>query len=147
MRNFASTLVKFSKLSHIQTTIWRPLRWRPPALRGQRGPLLRHCVTRAVMRYIPYSSSVTRAVMRYIPYRSSVTSAVMRYIPYSSSVTRAVMRYIPYSSSVTRAVMRYIPYSSSVTRTVMRYIPYSSQRDSSNIVFKNLGILASGFCQ
>ena len=30
MRNFASTLVKFSKLSHIQTTIWCPLRWRPP---------------------------------------------------------------------------------------------------------------------
>ena len=26
MRNFASTLVKFSKLSHIQTTIWRPPR-------------------------------------------------------------------------------------------------------------------------
>ena len=30
MRNFTSTLVKFSKLSHIQTTIWRPPRWRPP---------------------------------------------------------------------------------------------------------------------
>ena len=44
MRNFASTLVKFSKLSHIQTTIWRPPKMAPPALRGQRGPLLRHCV-------------------------------------------------------------------------------------------------------
>ena len=44
MRNFASTLVKFSKLSHIQTTIWRPPKMAPPppppppALRGQRGP-------------------------------------------------------------------------------------------------------------
>ena len=49
MRNFASTLVKFSKLSHIQTTIWRPPKMAPPpppppALRGQRGPLLRHCL-------------------------------------------------------------------------------------------------------
>ena len=46
MRNFASTLVKFSKLSHIQTMIWRPPKMAPPppppALRGQRGPLLRH---------------------------------------------------------------------------------------------------------
>ena len=42
MRNFASTLVKFSKLSHIPTTIWRPPKMAPPALRGQRGPLLRH---------------------------------------------------------------------------------------------------------
>ena len=24
MRNFASTLVKFLKFSHVQTTIWRP---------------------------------------------------------------------------------------------------------------------------
>ena len=30
MRNFASTLVKFSKLSHIQTTIWRPPKMAPP---------------------------------------------------------------------------------------------------------------------
>ena len=37
MRNFASTLVKFSKLSHIQTTIWRPTKMAPPALRRQRA--------------------------------------------------------------------------------------------------------------
>ena len=30
MRNFASTLVKFSKLSHIQTTIWRLPKMAPP---------------------------------------------------------------------------------------------------------------------
>ena len=39
MRNFASTLVKFSKLSHIQTTIWRPPKMAPPRTAG----LLRHC--------------------------------------------------------------------------------------------------------
>ena len=30
MRNFASILVKFSKLSHIPTTIWRPPKMAPP---------------------------------------------------------------------------------------------------------------------
>ena len=50
MRNFVSTLVKFSKLSHIQTTIWRPPKMAPPALRGQRGPLLRHCLIHALIR-------------------------------------------------------------------------------------------------
>ena len=35
MRNFASTLVKFSKLSHIQTTIWRPSK-----MAGSAGPFV-----------------------------------------------------------------------------------------------------------
>ena len=39
MRNFASTLVKFSKLSHFQTTIWRPLRCPPPPHCGVTGAL------------------------------------------------------------------------------------------------------------
>ena len=42
MRNFASTLVKFSKLSHIQTTIWRPPKMAPPPPRtaGSAGPFV-----------------------------------------------------------------------------------------------------------
>ena len=39
MRNFASTLVKFSKLSHIQTTIWRPPKMAPPPHCGVSGAL------------------------------------------------------------------------------------------------------------
>ena len=47
-RVFASTVVKFSKLTHIQTTILRPLKIvphcpQPSAQRGRRGPSLRHC--------------------------------------------------------------------------------------------------------
>ena len=40
MRNFASTLVKFSKLSHIQTTIWRPPKIAPPRTAGSAGPFV-----------------------------------------------------------------------------------------------------------
>ena len=40
MRNFASTLVKFSKLSHIQTTIWRPPKMAPPRTAGSAGPFV-----------------------------------------------------------------------------------------------------------
>ena len=40
MRNFASTLVKFSKLSHIQTTIWRPSKMAPPRTAGSAGPFV-----------------------------------------------------------------------------------------------------------
>ena len=39
MRNFASTLVKFSKLTHIQTTIWRPPKMAPPPHCGVSGAL------------------------------------------------------------------------------------------------------------
>ena len=39
MRNFASTLVKFSKLSHIQTTILRPPKMAPPPHCGVSGGL------------------------------------------------------------------------------------------------------------
>ena len=40
MRNFASTLVKFSKLSRIQTTIWRPPKMAPPRTAGSAGPFV-----------------------------------------------------------------------------------------------------------
>ena len=40
MRNFASTLVKFSKLSHIQTTIWRPPKMAPLRTAGSAGPFV-----------------------------------------------------------------------------------------------------------
>ena len=42
MRNFASTIVKFSKLSHFQTTIWRPPPPPPPPPRtaGSAGPFV-----------------------------------------------------------------------------------------------------------
>ena len=40
MRNFASTLVKFSKLSHIQTMIWRPPKMAPPRTAGSAGPFV-----------------------------------------------------------------------------------------------------------
>ena len=40
MGNFASTLVKFSKLSHIQTTIWRPPKMAPPRTAGSAGPFV-----------------------------------------------------------------------------------------------------------
>ena len=40
MRNFASTLVKFSKLSHIPTTIWRPPKLAPPRAAGSAGPFV-----------------------------------------------------------------------------------------------------------
>ena len=40
MRNFASTLVKFSKLSHIQTTVWRPPKMAPPRTAGSAGPFV-----------------------------------------------------------------------------------------------------------
>ena len=40
MRSFASTLVKFSKLSHIQTTIWRPPKTAPPCTAGSAGPFI-----------------------------------------------------------------------------------------------------------
>ena len=45
MRNFASTLVKFSKLSHIQTTIWRPPKMAPPPHCGVSGALCYATVT------------------------------------------------------------------------------------------------------
>ena len=40
MCNFASTLVKFSKLSHIQTTVWRPPKMAPPRTAGSAGPFV-----------------------------------------------------------------------------------------------------------
>ena len=45
MRNFASTLVKFSKLSHIQTTIWRPPKMAPPRTAGSAGPFVTPLLT------------------------------------------------------------------------------------------------------
>ena len=55
MRNFASTLVKFQNCPIFKQRFGAPLRWRPPALRGQRGPLLRHCVTDILNKYLPQS--------------------------------------------------------------------------------------------
>ena len=67
MRNFASTLVKFSKLSHIQTTIWRPPKMAPPPpppprTAGSAGPFVTPLVEPRLApnklkigSYVPYS--------------------------------------------------------------------------------------------
>ena len=53
MRNFASTLVKFSKLSHIQTTIWRPPKMAPPRTAWSAGPFVTPLSRRDVRHLVP----------------------------------------------------------------------------------------------
>ena len=73
MRNFASTLVKFSKLSHIQTTILRP---------PGNGPFSdsEWSVDEAVSLYSPWSSIVLEPyfVIAIIRETSFTTSEMLR---------------------------------------------------------------------
>ena len=50
---FWSTLVKFSKLSHIQTTIWRPPKTAPPCTAGSAGPFVTPLGLTGVLRAKP----------------------------------------------------------------------------------------------
>ena len=84
MRNFASTLVKFQNCPIFKQRFGAPLRWRPPALRGQRGPLLRHCVTDILNKYLPQSSLALLGSCPKLQLSHSVIEE-LRYLPSAHS--------------------------------------------------------------
>ena len=99
MRNFARTLVKFSKFSLIQTTIWRPRKMAPPA-----GPFVTPLVanTGMILVYVYYFYLVAMwfVFVTYCPFpRGLNTVQLLVAIPWAikNDLISSLMRDVPLS--------------------------------------------------